>query len=199
MIDTLLAQIAAQPPLEWLAVICSLVYVHFAAKQHLACWPFALLSTGLYTWLFWETSLFFQSVLNAWYLIMAVYGWYNWKNMDAQQERGIRTWNAKYHLKVVLALLLVSALCFELFSRLVEVKIIFLDLGIAVFSGFVTWMLTQKVLENWLYWIVINTLTAWLCFEQALYPSVLLFVLYVLFAIKGFLNWRNSQQLSVEQ
>lgn len=195
MIDMLLQQLAAQPPMEWLAVFCSLAYVHFAAKQHLACWPFALASTGLYTWLFWETSLFFQSILNAWYLVMAVYGWYNWKNMERQEEQGVISWSPVKHVQVLLGLALVTFFSYELFTKVFAEEIILLDLGIAVFSAFVTWMLTQKVLENWLYWIVINALAAWLCLQQELLPTALLFIIYVFYAIKGYFSWRKDAEL----
>ena len=86
LLDTFWQQLTSQSLLEVLAVICSLCYVHFAARQHRACWPFALVSTSLFIYLFWETSLFFNSILNGWYLIMAVYGWFNWKNMEEEHK-----------------------------------------------------------------------------------------------------------------
>ena len=191
MLDMLWQQILALPPLEVLAMIVSLCYVHFAAKQHIACWPFALCSTGLYTWLFWETNLFFQSLLNGWYLIMAVYGWFNWKNME-DDDKGVQNWSVKSNLIVTSVLLLVTVLSYQLISAFVEQKILFLDLAIAIFSAFVTYMLAQKVLENWLYWIVINSFTVWLCFQQGLILTAVLFILYVAYAIKGYVSWRRE-------
>lgn len=191
MLETLWQQIQAQSAPEVLAVIVSLCYVHFAAKQHIVCWPFALCSTGLYTWLFWETNLFFQSMLNGWYLIMAVYGWFNWKNMD-EDSKGVQSWSVKSNLIITSVLMLVSVLSYQLISTFVEQKIIFLDLTIAIFSAYITYMLAQKVLENWLYWIVINSFTVWLCYQQGLILTAVLFVLYVFYAIKGYISWRSE-------
>lgn len=192
MLETLFQQIISQSALEVLAVLCSLAYVHLATKQHLACWPFALASTGLYTWIFWETSLFFQSILNAWYLIMAVYGWFNWKKAEVQQGRGVSSWGLKVNLGIISGLSVASLGLFYGITNWVEQEVIVLDLALAVFSGFVTYMLAQKVLENWFYWMVINLLTAWLCFQQGLLLTALLYGIYVLYAIKGYLEWKED-------
>ncbi|BDX07239.1 nicotinamide riboside transporter PnuC [Planctobacterium marinum] len=193
--ELLWQQVMQQSLAEVLAVICSLLYVHLAAKQQLWCWPFALASTALYTWIFWETSLFFQSVLNAWYLIMAVYGWLNWRKVAKTGKEQVQQWGVRQNVLLSLSLLLVSVLAFQVLSFVSPEPIIFLDLAIAIYSAFVTYMLAQKVLENWLYWSVLNSLTAWLCYHQGLLLTALLFAIYVLFSIKGYINWRNNHQL----
>lgn len=192
MIDTLIEQFLAQSGWEVLAVVCALLYVHFATRQHLACWPFALANTALYTWLFWETSLFFQSLLNAWYMVMAVYGWFNWKRLQQQDSKGVVSWGVKNNLAIIVGLSCVSVFGFQLLQAVVEEKLIFLDLLIAVFSAFVTWMLAQKVLENWLYWVAINICTVWLCWQQGLLLTAVLFVIYVGYAVKGYFDWRRE-------
>lgn len=193
--ELLWQQVMQQSLAEVLAVVCSLLYVHFAAKQQLWCWPFALASTALYTWIFWETSLFFQSVLNAWYLIMAVYGWLNWRKVAKTGEKLVQQWGLKQNVVLSLSLLLATILAFQVLSFVSPEPILFLDLAIAVYSAFVTYMLAQKVLENWLYWFVLNSLTAWLCYQQGLLLTALLFAIYVFFSIKGYINWRSNQQL----
>ncbi|MCC2604774.1 nicotinamide riboside transporter PnuC [Planctobacterium marinum] len=188
--ELLWQQLIAQSFAEVVAVLCSLLYVHFAARQQLLCWPFALASTALYTWIFWETSLFFQSVLNAWYLLMAVYGWLTWRKMDQTEPNQIQRWGLTRNIEVMLGLFWVSVLLFQIVQFLSSEAILFLDVAIAVYSAFVTYMLTQKILENWLYWFFINSFTAWLCFQQELFLTTLLFLIYVVFSVKGYLHWR---------
>ena len=66
-----LSQIAATSKLEWLAVVLAIAYVLLAAKQNSWCWLCAFASTAIYTWLFWQVTLPFQSMLNFFYMIMA--------------------------------------------------------------------------------------------------------------------------------
>lgn len=194
MFDNIIAYFTEQSVAELLAVLFSLAYVHYAAKQNRACWPFAFLSTGLYIGIFWETTLFFQSLLNVWYLIMAVYGWINWRRIE-QQNEVVKVWSVTANMMTVASLTLVSMLLYQVLDFLVVQQLQFLDLAIAVFSAFVTYMLAQKVLENWLYWIVINSVAIWLYWEQGLYATGVLFVLYIGYAIKGYLNWQKHKGL----
>ncbi|MDP5041289.1 MAG: nicotinamide mononucleotide transporter family protein, partial [Paraglaciecola sp.] len=75
----LLQQLSAQSGLEALAVVLALAYVWLAAKQNIWCWPCALLSTAIYTFVFWEVTLPFHALLNVYYMLMAVYGWLQWQ------------------------------------------------------------------------------------------------------------------------
>ena len=72
------SQIAATSLLEWVAVVLAIAYVLLAAKQNSWCWLCAFVSTAIYTWLFWQVTLPFQSALNFFYMIMAGYGYYQW-------------------------------------------------------------------------------------------------------------------------
>ena len=67
------------PVLELIAVVASLLYVVLAAKGNLWCWPAAILSTVLYTVIFYDVYLWMDSALQLYYLLMAVYGWLCWR------------------------------------------------------------------------------------------------------------------------
>lgn len=197
LLDTFWQQLTSQSLLEVLAVICSLCYVHFAARQHRACWPFALVSTSLFIYLFWETSLFFNSILNGWYLIMAVYGWFNWKNME-EEHKPVTSWGLINNILLIVGLTIVSLVCYKAISSMVSEEILLLDLSVSVFSAVITYMLAQKVRENWLYWIVINALTSFLCFQQGLILVGVLHIIYMAYSIKGFVNWGSETEQPVE-
>lgn len=58
-----------------------------------------------------------------------------------------------------------------------------------------TWMLTQKLIEQWLFWVVIDLLSMGVMIYKELYPSALLFLVYTLLAIKGFEEWKKEMKL----
>ena len=66
--------------LEIFAVIFAITYLILAVRQNILCWYAAFLSTAIYTFLYWDVSLYMESILNVYYLLMAIYGWKNWNN-----------------------------------------------------------------------------------------------------------------------
>lgn len=183
-------QLAAQSWLEFIAMILALAYVYLAARQNIWCWPCAFFSTGIYIWLFWQVSLPFHTILNVYYLFMAVYGWMKWQG-KAQSNLTVVTWVLPKHLTWI-AMLTFLALCLSLIStNFFDPKYVYLDAFISIFSVFTTVLVAHKVLENWLYWIVINSFSSYLYFSKELYWTCCLFVIYVIFAIYGYRHWRK--------
>ena len=66
--------------LEIFAVIFAITYLILAVRQNILCWYAAFFSTAIYTFLYWDVSLYMESILNIYYLLMAIYGWVNWNN-----------------------------------------------------------------------------------------------------------------------
>lgn len=188
---TLFGQLAAQSALEWLAVLLALGYVWLAARQSIWCWPCALVSTGIYSWLFWRVSLPFHTVLNGYYLLMAVYGWVCWRR-QGDDRLPVRQLALRSHLLLIPALLLVAVGLATLARQWFSSDYVYLDAIITVFSLFTTVLVARKVLENWLYWLAINSWSAYLYFATGLYPTAVLFVCYLGFAVYGYWQWRRD-------
>ncbi|MGO4893982.1 nicotinamide riboside transporter PnuC [Flavobacterium sp. W21_SRS_FM6] len=189
----LLQQLSAQSGLEALAVVLALAYVWLAAKQNIWCWPCALLSTAIYTFVFWEVTLPFHALLNVYYMLMAVYGWLQWQK-DSDKALDITSWTVKQHIAAVLILVLISVLLSVLGASIFDSTYLYLDAFITVFSVFTTVLVAKKVRENWLYWIVIDAVAVYLYLAKGLLLTGLLFVIYSVFAIYGYLQWSKSKE-----
>lgn len=187
--DSFLAQLAATSFLEGIAVAFALAYVWLAARQNIWCWPCALLSTGIYTWLFWSVSLPFHTGLNFYYLIMAIYGLIKWRDKDAD-TLSVQSWPISRHLICIVSLTIGALILSQFASTVLDASYIHLDAFITVFSVFTTVLVAHKVRENWLYWIVINLFAAYLYFAKDLALTGILFVCYTGFAVYGFIQWR---------
>jgi nicotinamide mononucleotide transporter len=187
--DDFLAQLAATSILEGIAVALAIAYVWLAARQNIWCWPCALVSTGIYTWLFWNVSLPFHTGLNFYYLIMAIYGLIKWRDSHAENFV-VQSWPISMHV-VCISGLIIGALTLSYFaSTVLDANYIFLDAFITIFSVFTTMLVAHKVRENWLYWIVINLFAAYLYFAKDLALTGVLFLCYTGFAMYGFIQWR---------
>ncbi|RDV25268.1 nicotinamide riboside transporter PnuC [Alteromonas aestuariivivens] len=184
-------QIAATSLAEWLAVVLALAYVWLAARQNSWCWLCAFVSTSIYTWLFWQVTLPFQAALNVFYMVMAVYGYYQW-GKESSADTGIRSWPLWWHLLLIPALWLAALGLANLAASQFSSQHLWLDASIQLFSVITTFMVAHKVLQNWLYWVVIDIASAYLCLQTGLLLSACLFLGYVGFAVYGYWQWNRE-------
>ena len=181
------------PPVEWIAVALALAYLVFAVRQHIACWFFAAASSAIFLWLFARAGLAMQSLLQLFYIAMAAYGWYSWRGgrSSSQESRPVVRWPLRRHLAAVAGILLVSTSAW-VWAAGDSASVRYVDAVTAWGSVLATWLVARKVLENWLYWIVLDLMAAGLYWSQDLLATALLFVLYSAIAVHGYRSWRAS-------
>lgn len=188
---------ASLPWLELIAMLLALAYVILAAVGSIWCWPAAFISTALYTVIFYDVLLLMDSALNVYYLVMAVYGFWVWQK-DASTNQNpnnlaltIVSWQLSFHIKACLFLTVVSVGLGYIMANYTPADFPYLDTFTTVFAVFATYLVTQKVLENWLYWVVIDAVSIYLYQAKDLMPTVVLFSLYTVVATFGYLKWQN--------
>lgn len=204
---------AQLPITEVIAVLTGLLYVILAAKGNRCCWPAAFISTMLYTIIFYDVYLWMDSLLQVFYLVMAVYGWFSWKQAkeptqvkiipvseeitEAEKIRlkcsklEITSWSKETHFYIVGTLTIISGFVGWFMAEYTEADFPYVDAATTVFAVFATFMVTKKVLENWLYWVVIDLISIYIYIEKGLPPTAALFGLYVILAIYGYYKWRG--------
>lgn len=191
--------------LEWLAVIFSLAYVILAAKGSILCWPAALASTLLYTAIFYEVYLWMDSILQIYYMVMAVYGWYCWQSQKNQVKNAtggiiVSKQSLKKHLIAIAFLSALTIVLGYIMANYTPTHFPFIDAATTVFAVYATYLVTQKVLENWLYWVVIDFVSIYVYIQKGLTPTAFLFAIYVVIAAWGYYQWRlrfNMQKVAV--
>ncbi|MBT4883259.1 MAG: nicotinamide mononucleotide transporter [Glaciecola sp.] len=187
--------------LEVGAVLCALAYMVLVAREHIACWFFAFVSTALFTVVFFEAALSFSMALNIYYMVMAGYGYWQWQQGTtggSEPALSVQPRPLRFHLWVIAAGSIISAVLIGFTSAdwlntnwLNTHWINALDIVMSVFSVLTTVMVAHKVYENWFYWMVINALAVIIYSASGLTVSAGLFVVYILFAIYGWREWRG--------
>ena len=176
---------------EWSAVGFGLAYLVLAMREHIACWAMALISTCLFLWLFWQAKLMMESALQVYYIAMAVYGWWQWRGGNSGTEQVIQTLNIRQHLLICSSVALLTLGSGFWLSAQTEAVQPFLDSFTTWGSIITTVLVANKVLENWLYWIVIDIASMILYANSGLWVTVILFALYVVLAVLGYAQWRK--------
>lgn len=198
--DALIARLATQAAAwslpEIVAVAAAIGYLVLAIRQHIACWVFALLSTGIYMTLFIEARLYMESVLNLFYFAMAIYGWYAWHDRG-RGERVVSTRPAGFHAAAIGWLAALAAVNGWLLARFTDAAFPYLDALTTWSAIFATWLVARKILENWWYWLAIDTVSVFIYWSRGLELTALLFVFYLLLIPVGYLSWRRGCRASV--
>lgn len=195
----LVEQLQATSLAEIIAAALGLIYLLLAMKRNLLCWLCAFISTAIYLVLFAQAALYMQSLLQVFYLGMAVYGFIDWKN-GRTEEAGvlIRRWSMRQHVWAAAAVLSATLVNGWLLATNTNAAAPYWDSFVTWGSVITTWMVARRVLENWLYWVVVDAAAAYLYFTQGLLVTTLLFVVYVGIVIGGYLVWRREQHAQAE-
>ena len=177
------------------AVALAVVYLLLAIRQNIWCWAAAALSTLLYLFIMYRANLYMESALQIFYLGMAGYGWWEWRHGGAGgTELQVSTWPMRYHLMavaLVFGLVLVSG---ELLTRYSQAALPFWDSFTTWGAIVATFMVARKILENWLYWFVIDAVSIGLYLSRGLFITALLFAAYLVMIVIGYRSWRASMQ-----
>ena len=179
---------------EILAVVFGIGYVLLAAKESLWTWLFAFLSTIIYTVLFWEGALVSSSLLNFYYMGMAVYGFIMWRSGGEKgAELEVSQWSLQKNMMMIFSGVVIAAVLAYLSDTYTDAKFAYLDTFVMVFSVLATWMLANKVLETWLYWMVIDSAAIVLYWQSGYLATIVLFTVYILLAFYGYSSWRKAK------
>lgn len=179
-------------PWEAGAVILAISYLLLAVRENILCWYCALVSTTIFTFLFWDVSLLMESALNVYYIIMAIYGWHQWK-FGGSKKSGvfISSLGLRENILIITIILIATLVSGWLLSQHTNAAWPYVDSFTTWASVVTTFMVAKKILENWLYWLVIDSISIPLYIDRGLYLTAILFMVYIVIVIIGYLDWRQ--------
>ncbi len=181
---------------EGVAVVTSFLCVWFYTRQNVWSWPLAIVSAVLYIFVFFQARFYAQMVLQGVYIIISIYGWYQWLYGGAQQG-ALKVSRVTRATALVLAGIVVvgtGVVAYVLATYTTNAAIPFWDALTTVMSLTAQWMLAKKILENWLVWIVADIIYVGMFVYQGLYLTAILYAGFWVLAILGFLAWRKSMR-----
>ena len=191
--SALASQAQAFSWLEVIAVTFAIAYLLFAIRQNIWCWLCAAISTAIYVHLFIDAKLYMESALNSFYFAMAIYGWYVWYfGRTEDEEMPVSVWPTRTHVPAVAAIVAVSLLNGYLLARFTDAAYPYIDSLTTWGAIWATFLVARKVLENWWYWLVIDTASVAIYWSRDLQLPSLLFVVYVAMIPFGMHAWRRS-------
>jgi len=183
---------------EPLAVTLALAYVVFAIKEKRTAWILAAASAALYLRIFFMVGLFMEASLQLFYIVMAGVGWISWGRDGSTAQLPIQRWPASRHILLLAVVLVFGTSMGLLMSQFTNASLPIPDSITTLAALLTTWMVTQKVLENWFWWIGIDLVSIVLFLNRGLDLTAWLFAGYVILAIAGWLSWRRQYQAQIQ-
>lgn len=190
-LESIVSAFAAMSPWELVAVVFGIAYILLAAKESLWTWFFAFFGTLIYTLLFWESALISSALLNFYYMAMAIYGFILWRGGEEEKELEVTSWNVLTHIKLIFIGLVLSLIGGYISDTYLHSQHAYLDTAVMVFSVIATWMLAKKVIETWIYWVIIDSAAIVLYWKTGYVATIVLFIIYIVLAFYAYFSWKK--------
>jgi nicotinamide mononucleotide transporter len=185
---------------EILGVAFSLLYLYFSIRQNILLWPMGIVSALLYMVVFFQSKFYADMGLNGYYLVISVYGWIIWKRGKGDQADALAV--TRIRLKPALLLAAITAVAFFgiglILDRYTDSPVPYWDAFTTALSFTATWMLARKILEHWILWIIVDTVSMGLYLYRGLYPTLVLFAVYTAMAVIGYIQWKRTLQTGAD-
>jgi nicotinamide mononucleotide transporter len=195
----LIVEFLAMNFLELTAVLLAIAYLLLAVRESLWCWGAAFVSTAIYLYLFFAARLYMESALQLFYLFMAVYGWRQWRRGGGgEKQLDVSTWPLIVHVRAVTCIVALSVASGWMLASYTEAAFPYLDSFTTWGAVWTTYLVTRKKLENWLYWIVIDSVGIYLYELRGLQLTAVLFALYVVISIFGYVSWQRVSKQNLD-
>jgi nicotinamide mononucleotide transporter len=198
VIAALLVELRATSALEAISVILGLLYLILIMWRSRWGWLAGGASSAILCYLAVQARLPMQAALQIYYVGMSLYGFWYWSKQSEHQPVRVTRWPWKFHAAACIGILAVSAATARLLASETQAAWPFLDSLTTWGSLFTAWLVARAKLENWLYWLVFDTLLAYLFAQQGLYFIALLNVIYLGIVIGGFFKWLRLYRAAIQ-
>ena len=191
MFDQFLQQLASTSWVEWLGMATGMIGVWLSIKEKVAAWPFFIICYSSYVYIGYHFNLHAFIWMNVIFVGISLYGWLKWtrKVDDTHKPLPLSRTNPKHYPFIALFIICSTLIIGLLLSNLDNARFPYLD-ALATSSAFTAqWMLSRKKIETWLFWLVTDIIYLGIFASGQLWPSVLLFAVFIVLAIKGWREW----------
>ena len=180
--------------LEIFAVVMNILSVIYAKKNNILVYPTGLIGTGIFVYILFNFSLLGDMIINGYFFIMSIYGWYFWtrKKDDVFINNVSRLEKNEYIQLILLALgsLIFIYFVYVQFDKWNTWTAYIDNITTAIF--FVAmWLMARRKVESWIFWIIGDLITVPLYFYKGLTISSLQYIIFTVLAILGYISWKK--------
>ena len=181
---------------EIFGLLSGVAYIWLEIKQNRWMWLLGVVTAAVYIWVFMETRLYAAMALQFYYLGVSVYGWISWRKSKERLEGEESIFINRLSPLVMVMSIVIGAVIYFILSTLLSKytgdPVPWIDSLITALSVVATYWLTKGYIQQWIVWMVVNTIAIALYFHQGLYATSLLYIFYLLASFYGYIYWRKK-------
>ncbi|NNC35517.1 MAG: nicotinamide mononucleotide transporter [Croceitalea sp.] len=181
--------------LELISVVFSLLSVLYSKRENILVYPTGIVATGIATYILLFYGLLGDMLINAYYFIMSIIGWYMWtRKVDETHFIPITKTSVnekKWSILLFLGTIVFVAIVYQLNNRF-NVWTAYVDTITTAIFFVGMWLMAKKKLENWVYWIIGDIITVPLYWYKGLIFSSLLYFSLTIIAYFGYISWKKN-------
>lgn len=181
--------------IEYIAVATGILHVFLLTRGKVAAWPFGLVSVSLYIYIFFLNKLYSDTFLHVVYVVLNIYGWWNWVR-HRDQQTNVAVGRLEHRQRVWWpVLIVVGALLWGYgVQQNTDASYPYGDAFTTVASLVAQYLLARRKLENWVIWIIVDVVAINIYLLKGLYPTSGLYAVYLVLSISGWVHWRRLEQ-----
>ena len=178
---------------EVIAVIFGFLSVWYSKNNNILVFPTGMISTSIFVYLLFKWSLLGDMMINAYYFIMSIYGWFYWSRGNNEKPAPISVINT-YDKKIIAILLLSSSIFVSLVYTLFEKWdsfVSYVDIFTTAIFFAAMWLMAKRKIESWIFWIIGDLITVPLYFYKGLTISSIQYIIFLILAVLGYISWKK--------
>jgi len=180
--------------LEIIAVLFGFLSVWFSKENKIWVFPTGMISTAIFVYLLLKFELLGDTMINAYYFIMSIYGWYYWtKKVDKSHVTPISETTAqqwKFSVFIFLSTLIFVYVVYQTFEKW-NGWVAYADTITTAIFFVGMWLMAKRKIENWIFWIVGDIISVPLYFYKGLTFTSLQYLIFTVIAVYGYLAWKK--------
>jgi nicotinamide mononucleotide transporter len=183
--------------IELIGALLGLLYIFFSIRQHILTWPTGLFTSLLYITVFFRSGFYADMGLQVYYAGISVYGWYYWlkggksARTNSGEQAPVQQMPKKMIPGSIAVTVMIYLIILVILLQFTDSTVPYMDSLTTALSVTATWMLAKKMIEHWLIWVFVDLVSAGLYIYKDLWPTVVLFVVYTVMAIVGYMEWKK--------
>ena len=196
--DFLFSQYSSYSPsfiyLELFAVIMNITSVVYAKRNNILVYPTGLIGTGIFVYILLNFSLLGDTIINAYFFSMSIYGWYFWSRKKDEvfinQVSTINRNEIKYLFILAISSFIFIYFVYDYFDKWNNWTAYVDNITTAIF--FVAmWLMARRKIESWIFWIIGDLITVPLYFYKGLTISSIQYIIFLILAVLGYISWKK--------
>lgn len=175
--------------IEIVASISGFICIYLLVKRNIWCWFFGFIQVTLFTYVFYNAKLYSDTGLHLVYMVLQVYGWWNWRNKSDNNELIVEDGTVSQFLLWWLAVAVTSFALGYAMTKYTDASFAYADAFTTCASLIAQFLLTRRYWFNWVFWIVVDVVAIYIYSQKGLYPTAVLYVTFLIMSVAGLFTW----------